>query len=88
VDENVNVRVADSTVEIYYNKASGNIAYYTWLFITNKGAQSEKFKTSTDMRTAVRLLIPRFVVIQLVFNHEGSNVHIVCPVYLSNPSSS
>ena len=30
--------------------------YYIWVFITNKGAQIEKLKTSTDMRTAVNAL--------------------------------
>jgi hypothetical protein len=29
------------------------ITYYIWVFITNKGAQCENSKTTTDMRTAV-----------------------------------
>ena len=32
------------------------VTYYIWVFITNKGAQCEISKTSTDMRTAVMIL--------------------------------
>ena len=33
VDENVNVRIADSTVEIYYNKASVGAWEYRLLYL-------------------------------------------------------
>ena len=44
-----------STVETNYldNEVMTVVPYYTWVFITNKGAQCENLKTSTDMRTAV-----------------------------------